>query len=116
MEVDPTELPQEIQFLLEMDFNSLIHSPINKQFYWVRAMKASWKAGRRDRAKEGCMGAREKRCAAKQRTPRAKLRVMGIIAQISRDISFDTKEGQHSRTVAGMEVVNRSNKQLKKPD
>ena len=31
MEVDTTELPQESQFLLEMDFNSLIRSPIDKQ-------------------------------------------------------------------------------------
>ncbi len=69
MEVDKTELPQESQFLLEMYFNSLIRSPIDKQSYWVRAMKAAWKAGRRDRAKEGRMGAREKRRAANQKTP-----------------------------------------------
>ncbi len=62
------------------------------------------------------MGAREKCRAAKQRTPRAKLKVTSIIAQISRDIIFDTKEGRHSRTSAGMEVGNRSNKRLKKPN
>ncbi len=57
MEVDPSELPQESKFLLEMDFSSLLRSPMDKQSYWVRAMKAAWKDGRREVTMQGSMGA-----------------------------------------------------------
>ena len=47
VECDPDEIPQESKFLLEMDFQTLYNSSFKKQSYWVRAMKAARRAGRR---------------------------------------------------------------------
>ena len=47
LEVDPNNIPAESRFLLEMDFDGLYQSTFEKQAYWVVAMKAAYRAGRR---------------------------------------------------------------------
>jgi hypothetical protein len=51
MQVSPADLPEESQFLLEIDFQTLRQSDTVKQNYWVHAIKAAVWAGRR-RAKQ----------------------------------------------------------------
>ena len=47
LNVDPNNIPAESRFLLEMDFGGLYRSSFKKQSYWVVAMKAAYRAGRR---------------------------------------------------------------------
>ena len=46
--VESHKIPVESQFLLEIDFGALVRSPLDQQAYWVSAMQAAWKAGRRN--------------------------------------------------------------------
>ena len=45
--IDPMEIPDASRFLLEMDFPNLLDADYVTQSYWVRAMKAATRAGRR---------------------------------------------------------------------
>jgi hypothetical protein len=47
MRVDPEEVPEESRFLLEIDFQQIRHEQTEKQSYWVHAIRAAVKAGRR---------------------------------------------------------------------
>ena len=43
----PVQILAMSQFLLDMDFDSLYNSSFKRQSYWVRAMRAARRAGRR---------------------------------------------------------------------
>ena len=45
--VQASDIPESSQFLLEIDFKGLILSRLDRQSYWVAAMQAAIKAGRR---------------------------------------------------------------------
>ena len=45
--VQASDIPESSQFLLEIDFKGLILSRLDRQSYWVAAMQAALKAGRR---------------------------------------------------------------------
>jgi hypothetical protein len=47
MRVDPEDVPEESRFLLEIDFQQFQHERTEKQSYWVHAIRATVKAGRR---------------------------------------------------------------------
>ena len=40
VETDPDKIPQESQFLLDMDFDNLLNAGTDSQSYWVAARKA----------------------------------------------------------------------------
>ena len=44
-EVPPEQVAPECQFLLEVDFSDLVLSHLDRQVYWVAAMKAAIKGG-----------------------------------------------------------------------
>ena len=47
MECNPDKVPEESRYLLEVDVDSLLKSSFDKQSYWVLAVKAAKRAGRR---------------------------------------------------------------------
>jgi hypothetical protein len=47
LRVDPEDVPEESKFLLEIDFQQIRHERTEKQSYWVHAIRAAVKAGRR---------------------------------------------------------------------
>ena len=49
---DPQSLPEGRRYLLEMDFSSLLEASAEKQSYWLLAVRAAVKAGRRTRQRE----------------------------------------------------------------
>jgi hypothetical protein len=46
MSVDPSEVPEESKFLLEIDFRAIRTASTERQSYWVHAVRAAIKAGR----------------------------------------------------------------------
>jgi len=60
-EVDPILLPENSKYLLEIDFSALHRDPLDKQSYWVLAMKAAVKAGQRTVARSHNATARQRR-------------------------------------------------------
>jgi hypothetical protein len=47
MSIDPSEVPEESKFLLEIDFWAIRVASTERQSYWVHAVRAAVKAGRR---------------------------------------------------------------------
>ena len=62
-EVDPILLPENSKYLLEIDFSSLHRDPLEKQSYWVLAMKAAVRAGQRTVARSRNATARQRRAS-----------------------------------------------------
>ncbi len=69
MDTNPDNIPQESQYLLELDFTSLYNSSFERQSYWVLAMKAAQQAGRRTNHKAKPRGASHQRRQAKAHKP-----------------------------------------------
>ena len=67
IETDPSDVPPKSQFLLEFDFNSLYRASFEKQTYWVRAIKAARRAGRRTAQMQSHRSAGARRRAARKR-------------------------------------------------
>ena len=61
--VDPILLPENSKYLLEIDFSSLHCDPLEKQSYWVLAMKAAVRAGQRTVARSRNATARQRRAS-----------------------------------------------------
>ena len=116
-EVDPDEVAQESRFLLEMDFSTLTRAPVERQSYWVYAMRAAWKAGKRRAGKLSKMGRRERLVT----TRREKKKPVFNFEKLNRQLRSELDLRQSSRSarlvnVAGIETQNKPNKRLKKPD
>ena len=69
-EVDPILLPTDSKYLLEIDFSSLHRDTLEKQSYWLLAMKAAVRAGQRTVARSRHATARQRRASASASSPR----------------------------------------------
>ena len=87
---DPQSLPEGRRYLLEMDFSSLLEASAEKQSYWLLAVRAAVKAGRRTRQREYRLSRRMHQCSRGQRRrqqPRARVLDDGA-AEVWRNIEF----------------------------
>jgi hypothetical protein len=98
-EADPANIPQESQFLLEMDFSSLLCSFFERQSYWVMVMKAARRVGRRTVVHQSRRGALDQRLDLRIRMTRPKV---------------NTDTARRWPHPASMEATLASNKCLKK--
>jgi len=62
-QVDTRTLPDRSRYLLEIDFSSFSAQPLAKQQYWVYAMQAAIKAGKRAATRQRVATARDRRVA-----------------------------------------------------
>ena len=62
-QLDSRALPDRSRYLLEIDFRSFSAQPLAKQQYWMYAMKAAIKAGKRATTREQVATARDRRTA-----------------------------------------------------
>ena len=74
--IDPRSLPEGRRYLLEMDFSSLLEATAEKQSYWLVAVKAAVKAGRRSTRRAYRLSGRfasSQRGSIRQQQPRAQV-------------------------------------------
>ena len=116
-EVDPEEVAEESRFLLEMDFTTLARAPVERQSYWVYAMKAAWKAGKRRAGRLSKMGRRERRREEQREKQKPVFNFSRLDEQLRSELEL-RQPGRSARlvNVAGIEVQNKTNKRRKKPD
>ena len=117
-ELDPEKLPAESRFLLEMDFDGLYRSSFERQSYWVRAMKAARRAGRRAahlRRRRNALGRRH-RLSRRGRPPRPTLTTMELDQQIREDNNLQLATTRRRPHPSAIEAEYASNKRYKKPD
>ena len=84
MDMDPRDIPEDSKFLLEFDFDRLRTSDLENQQYWVFAVQAARKAGKRAAA----LGRRAKRAkanAVRRQSTRQRLGVSDVEKQIRVD-------------------------------
>ena len=87
------DVPEESRFLLEIDFRSIRTAATEKQSYWVHAMRAAVKAGRRV-AQRNCSGS-----AAAPTVPTATTR---NIDHIEQDLCTPVNSGGLAAAVRGV--------------
>ena len=68
-EVDPILLPTDSKYLLEIDFSSLHRDTLEKQSYWLLAMKAAVRAGQRTVSRSRHATSRQRRASASASPP-----------------------------------------------
>jgi hypothetical protein len=66
----PEDIPAGSQYLLEFDYSALYNAYLERQLYWVLAMKAACWAGRRVAEASKCRGRTHRRLRAKMATRR----------------------------------------------
>jgi hypothetical protein len=86
---DPAEVPADSRYLLEIDFTTLAASTLQNQSYWLLAVKAARRAGRRAARRRRVIGegARSRRLAHRsdRRGPPLSLRTLEVEHDIERD-------------------------------
>ena len=115
LEMDPDKLPEESKFLLELDFDNLYNSSFERQSYWVQAMKAARRAGRRAarlRSRRGAAGRRWK----PRRKPRPTIRTDALEEQTRREMALQPPPAKRRPHPSGLETENPCNKRLRRPD
>ena len=117
LETDPLAVPPESKFLLEFDFTSLYRSSFERQTYWVRAIKAARRAGRRTALLRSRRGAGARRRASKARRTMPRLNLSLVEEQIrTEQMLRPLPSQQRVRPNIRDGVDNPCNKRLRKPD
>ena len=116
LDVNPNDIPTESKFLLEMDFDSLYRTSFEKQSYWVVAMKAAHRAGRRTKLLRRRRRASTARRAKKQRHTRPTLDNARVMRQIQEEQGKCLPTTRRRPHPASIEAQLKSNKRLKHPD
>ena len=87
---DPHSLPEGRRYLPDMDFSSLLEATAEKQSYWLLAVRAAVKAGRRTRQREYKLSRRvqqHSRGQTRGQQPRTRVLDNGA-AEVWRNIEF----------------------------
>ena len=115
IDTDPAAIPADSRFLLEIDFDSLFRSSFERQTYWVRAMRAAQRAGRRAALLQSRRGAGARRRADRTRQPRPRIDTSAVEAQLLAELTLRPLPSRR-RTASLNDVSNPCNKRLCKPD
>ena len=120
---DPSELPEESRFLLEMEPSSLETAPLLQQEYWAAAMKAALIAGRRvARPSFSRSPCRLQRSTPSSRQHRINLyrirrRSKALLTALREELDLHPGSGRQKRALDTQSTLaNGSNKRLRKPD
>ena len=116
VDMDPDKVPLESQFLLEMDFDSLYNSSYEKQYYWVRAMKAARRAGRRTAFLNSRRSAAARRQNQHRQKPRHTVKAANLEAQIREEHNLRPASTRRRPHPSSIDRTNPCNKRLKNPD
>jgi hypothetical protein len=68
LDTAPEDIPAGSQYLLELDFSALYNASLERQLYWVLAMKASCRAGKLEATASKCRGCSQRKLRAKVST------------------------------------------------
>jgi hypothetical protein len=115
LDTPPSEVPPESQYLLELDHSSMYTASYEDQAYWVLAVKAARRAGRRAKVRRH----KRNRHPRKRRTTPTKDKPRYDFSDLTRQMGYElrtqlpTRKRAHPSTAS---AGNASNKRLRKPD
>ena len=120
-ECDPQDIPDDSQFLLEIEVDAPTTSLVQQE-YWVAAMQAALVAGRRRTRQNGFSSRRTPFCttgtkAQRLHLYRVKRRSSTILRQIREELELHPGSGRQKRRHGDCsDRTSGSNKRLRKPD
>ena len=103
LETSPSEVPPECQYLLELDHSAMYNASYEEQAYWVLALKAARRAGRRAATSKRAQGCSQRTRLAANRETRI-------------GYNFRALEGHKRPHLTSVSASIGSNKRLQKPD
>ena len=121
----PEDIPPESRFLLEVETATLDKQTLARQEYWVAAMKAALKAGRRCRSGQPSMRPTNRRSldSAEDTTRHRRnlhlfrRRIAALERSLREDLDLECGTWRNKRQLSDVhDVSNRSNKRFRKPD
>jgi hypothetical protein len=115
MSIDPSDVPEESKFLLEIDFWAIPVASTERQSYWVHAVRAAVKSGRRAahyKHRDRLAPAREE--DSKQRF-NAAAPPLGF-GSTDDCGEWETSEGRKRRAGRGAKVLSDGSNKRRKPD
>jgi hypothetical protein len=118
LETPPSEVPPESQYLLEIDHSAMYTASYEDQAYWVLAMKAARRAGRRttiSRRARGRSGRSQRSRSAATRETRLRYDFSGLEADMAYELRGHTPSRKRPHLTSVSAGVG-SNKRLRKPD
>ncbi len=115
LETPLSNVPPESQYLLELDHSSMYNTSYEEQAYWVLALKAARRAGRRVSAQSRCRGRSQRNRPAAAAAKKPRYDFSDLVGQMGYELrqQMPIRKRSHSTPVS---ADNASNKRLRKPD
>jgi len=115
LETPPSEVSPECQYLLELDHSALYKATYEEQAYWILAMKAARRAGRRAALSNRARGRSRRRIMAATQGKRLRYNFRALEEQMGYEIRGQ-KPGRKRPHLTSVSASIGSNKRLRKPD
>jgi len=115
LETPPSEVPPEHQYLLELDHSAMYKASYEEQAYWVLAMKAARRAGRRAATSQRVWGRSQRTRVAANRETRIRYDFHALEDQMGYKLCGQ-KPGRKRPYLTSVSASVGSNKRLWKPD
>ncbi len=108
-------MPPECQYLLELDHSAMYKATYEEQAYWILAMKAARRAGRRAALSNRARGRSRRRIMAATQGKRLRYNFRALEEQMGYEICGQ-KPGRKRPHLTSVSASIGSNKRLRKPD
>ena len=115
LETLPSEVPPECQYLLELDHSAMYKASYEEQAYWVLAMKAARRAGRRAAMSKRARGRSWRTILAANREKRIRYNFRALEDKMGYELCGQ-KPGRKRPHLTSISASVGSNKRLQKPD
>ncbi len=115
LDMAPEDIPAGSQYLLKLDHSALYNASLERQLYWVLAMKAAHRAGKQDAKLSKHRGRSQRKMRAKLSTRKPKYGFSREEAQLQQELGVSNSSRWRSlNSQTGMDCA--SNERLWKPD
>jgi hypothetical protein len=94
LETAPEDVPAGSQYLLELDYSALHNASLERQSYWVLAMKAACRAGKQDAKLSKRRGRSQRKMRAKLSTRKPKYDFIREEAQLQQELGVSNSSRQ----------------------
>jgi hypothetical protein len=115
LDMAPENIPAGSQYLLELDYSALFNASLERQSYWVLAMKAACHAGKQDATAFKRRGHSQRKLRAKASTWKPRYNFSQEEARLQHELKI-SRPSQRCLLTGPAGVNCASNKRLQKPD
>ena len=120
MDTDPDQVPASSRYLLELDFSQLVDSGHEEQAYWVVAVQAAKKAGRRAWQRVQQMGGSARRMTRHKEQRRKVARgihsIERVLTTIRRELGLEQEPSRQRSAEGKVSTTMRLQKRVKRPE